>query len=426
MPYKFVHTADVHLDSPLRSLAMRNEELADLIGIASRQVFSSTVGFCIREQVDALMIVGDLFDSGQTSVKTTGYFISEMRRLDEAGIRAFITRGNHDALLRTVKNEDLPPSVKVFGGRSEVVQATSTDGGLEVAVHGISFIEQKVTENMVGKFKSPVDGAINIGLLHTSLGGSTPHDPYAPCSVDDLKSCGFDYWGLGHIHKREVFSESPMVVMPGIPQGRHINESGPKTVTLVTINDDRTIHLQEHQTSIAQFEKISVNATGHEDWRDVISAIQTAFEEERQKVITKNLVVRLFIEGTTTLAWRLRQDIDLLNEQANNLASGMEGVWLEKIEVKCKISTTENEGETASPVHELGNLIQDEVVGSDGYMEAAQEIAEDMRSQLPGEIRHILGDDEEALEKIVTRLVAEGAEDVLARLHVHVANEDAE
>ena len=117
MPFRFVHTADIHLDSPLRSLALRNPELADLIGTATRLAFVNVIDLCLEEQVDALMIAGDLYDGDQTSMKTAGFLAAQIKRLDEAGIQTFIIRGNHDALSKITKELVLPHSVKVFGGR---------------------------------------------------------------------------------------------------------------------------------------------------------------------------------------------------------------------------------------------------------------------------------------------------------------------
>ena len=96
--YRFVHSADVHLDSPLRSLALRDPRLAEFVGNASRQVFSRIVDLCLDEQVNALLLAGDLYDGEQTSMKTARFLAEQLRRLDAADIEVFIIRGNHDAL----------------------------------------------------------------------------------------------------------------------------------------------------------------------------------------------------------------------------------------------------------------------------------------------------------------------------------------
>jgi len=114
MAFRFVHTADIHLDSPLRTLALREPELAGLIGGATRKAFAAIVDLCLAEQVDALLISGDLYDGEQTSMKTARFLADQLRRLHEAGIATFVIRGNHDAESRITRELTLPESVKVF------------------------------------------------------------------------------------------------------------------------------------------------------------------------------------------------------------------------------------------------------------------------------------------------------------------------
>ena len=121
---------------------------------------------------------------------------------------------------------------------------------------GISFANPQAPESLLPKYPAGRDGTLNIGIMHTSLAGSPGHDVYAPCNVADLHGHGFDYWALGHIHARSVHRGSSTVVMPGMPQGRDINEAGEKSVTLVTIRDDRSLEIEERLTSVAQFERV--------------------------------------------------------------------------------------------------------------------------------------------------------------------------
>ena len=179
MPFRFVHTADIHLDSPLRSLALRDPDIAEVIGNATRQAFERTVNLCLDEGVDALMIAGDLYDGDLRSLKTAVFFGSQMRRLTEAGTRVFVVRGNHDAESVITKHLSLPDGVHVFSGRGGTRALEDHD----VVVHGISFARPQAPDSLLPKFKGPVSGCVNIGLLHTSLSGAEGHDTYAPCSV---------------------------------------------------------------------------------------------------------------------------------------------------------------------------------------------------------------------------------------------------
>ena len=416
MAFRFIHAADVHLDSPLRSLALRDPDLAELIGNATRRAFVRIIDLCLDEQVDALLLAGDLYDGDQTSMKTARFLSEQIRRLHEAGIHVFVIRGNHDALSRITKELTFPDSVKVFGGRAEAIVVDRSNGDFPVAIHGLSFAQPHAPESLIGKYKLPIEGAVNIGLLHTSLAGAPGHDLYAPCSLADLQATGFRYWALGHVHKRSVVEGKCAIVMPGMPQGRDINEAGAKSVTLVTVADDRSILIEERVTSIAQFERVSIDATRIDDWRDLVGALGRVIERARDGLESEHLVARVHLTGATPLAWRIRRDLDLLKTEVDDRASMIGACWVERLEVDCKAP-----GAAAAsrdhPITELRRLIDEEVFRSDAYQAEAVDIAEELRTQLPQECRNLLGADEAAFKAAVTELVKEGVEDVLARLH---------
>lgn len=413
--FRFIHTADIHLDSPLRSLALRDPDLAELIGNATRRAFVRIIDLCLDEQVDALLIAGDLYDGDQTSMKTARFLADQLHRLHAAGIRTFIIRGNHDAMSRITRELVLPDSVKVFGGRAETVALDRAAGQRPVVIHGLSFAQPHAPESLIGKYRPAVDGAVNVGLLHTSLGGVPGHDLYAPCSLAELQATGFDYWALGHVHKRSVTEAGGAVVMPGMPQGRDINEAGAKSVTLVTIDDNRAVHIAERPASIAQFERVAVDATGLGEWRDLVGAIGRALGSAREAARSEHLIGRLTVTGTTPLAWRIRRDADLLKAEADQHASRIGACWVEKLELACDPPGRPSEP-SADPLAELQRLMTDEILGSDAFRAELAGMAEELRAQLPPECRDVLGLDEAAAGEILARLAGEGAKDVVARL----------
>lgn len=354
MPFRFVHTADLHLDSPLRSLALRNADLAEIVRGASRQAMVKIVDLCIAEEADALLIAGDLYDGSQTSMNTALFLGRELRRLDEHGIRVFIIRGNHDAQSQVTNELTLPPSAHVFKGRAKAVVAKTLASGRDVYVHGVSFASPHAPESLLPAFQPPVPGAVNIGMLHTSLAGAAGHDLYAPCSVADLVAHGFDYWALGHIHQRQVHAAEPFIVMPGMPQGRDINEVGVKSVSFVTVDDDGHVSLAERAIGIASFERLRVDLTGITEWRDMLDAVRQALSRTCGEAAAENVILRLTLAGATPLAWRLRRDADLLRAEIDNIAAGIAGCWIEKVELTCGNARTEKPGAMLDPVEEAG------------------------------------------------------------------------
>ena len=158
----------------------------------------------------------------------------------------------------------LPDLVKLFGGRTEHVLIERGQGEKPVAIHGLSFAQPTAPDSLLPKYARALPDAINIGIMHTSLGGAPGHDSYAPCSATELQATGYNYWALGHIHKRSVVSGSTTIVMPGMPQGRDINEDGPKSATLVSIADDGTVNQEEKHTALAEFARINIDAERHD------------------------------------------------------------------------------------------------------------------------------------------------------------------
>lgn len=414
MPFRFIHTADLHLDSPLRSLALRNRDLAELIGDATRQSFAAIVDLCIDEQVNALIIAGDLYDGDQTSMKTARFLASQMRRLHEAGIATFVIRGNHDALSRITQELIMPPSVTVFGGRSQTVNISHEN--LALSFHGLSFAKPHAPESLLEKYHRPTSDAVNIGIMHTSLAGAAGHDLYAPCKVSDLHDWGFDYWALGHVHARAQHDGKHTVIMPGMPQGRDINENGEKTVTLVTINDDRSMTVEERATSIAQFERIPVDLSSAVTWREAAELIEQNLGAARDRTGSTHLVGRIQLKGVTPLSWQLLRDQELLQAEIEQRAESLGRTWIEKIELSTSAPSATATGLTADPVLELGELMQNDIIKQHSVREAVRDLVKELRDDLPPEARNFSGDSEAQFEALIDQLLSDGSNDILARL----------
>jgi len=412
MAFRFVHTADIHLDSPLRSLALRDSELAELVGDASRQALIAIVDLCLAEQVDALLIAGDLYDGDQTSMKTARFLGAQMARLHEARVRVFKIRGNHDALSRISKQLVFPESVTIFGGRAQSVLQTA--GGFDIVFHGLSFANPKAPESLLPKYPAGREGAVNIGIMHTSLAGSPGHDVYAPCSVSDLHGHGFDYWALGHVHTRSVHLGASTVVMPGIPQGRDINEAGEKSVTLVTIRDDRSIETEERLTGVAQFERLSVNLAGTVEWSEAVARIRYALEGKRAEVRSRHAVIRLELTGATPLSWSLVRDRDLLLAEAEQAAEQVGDTWVEKLELDTTPPSREISGDAADPIFELATSMR-AAASSEAFRAEARAFVQKMVADLPADGRDFAGKNEIELERFLDRVLASGTDLVTAR-----------
>jgi DNA repair exonuclease SbcCD nuclease subunit len=206
MHFKFVHAADLHLDSPFRGIPTTSG-LLSLFQQATFRAFSRVVDLCLREHVAFLVLAGDLFDVKDRSVRARLGLRRELNRLHEAGIATFIVHGNHDPLSGARGTLELPASVKVLGSEWEEAEVRR-EGQLLCRVQGISYAEAEVRENLSARFRRTAPD-FTVGLLHTNVGGAEGHANYAPCTVEELSARGLDYWALGHVHTRAEYTSTP-------------------------------------------------------------------------------------------------------------------------------------------------------------------------------------------------------------------------
>lgn len=270
---KFVHAADLHIDSPLRGLEQYPGAPAERVRLAPRAALDNLIQLCLKEQVGFLLISGDLFDSNCGDFYTSMTVAQQFRRLEREGIQVFMIRGNHDSQEMSLK-APWPKNVTLFDHQRPQTHPLEC---FDVALHGMSFPKREVKENLVPRYPEPVKGMFNIGLLHTNATGSADHDPYAPCTLDDLTSKGYDYWALGHVHQHDVLHIAPHVVYSGTTQGRHIRESGEKGCVLLTIDGGEVTDVQFRSTDVLRWYKVAINL-GADDGLDEL------YERGRQKL----------------------------------------------------------------------------------------------------------------------------------------------
>ena len=330
MAFKFLHAADIHLDSPLLGLAKKSSEYAERIDRASRTAFENLIDLAIDEGCNFIVLAGDIFDGDLRNFETGIFFIEQMQRLRKAGIRAFLILGNHDA--ENLFASKLPMSDNVHLFDSKQAEAVTIDG-LDVTIHGRSFPQRDVTENIARQYPTAVDGHFNIGVLHTACQGSEGyHAAYAPCTVEQLVNHGYDYWALGHVHSRVVLNEHPHIVYPGNLQGRNPRETGPKGATLVTVNDGEITHLVHHDLDVVRWLAIEVDVANTKNRTSLLASIRSGIEDGYADTGDRPLVIRLRLVGETPQHNSLLIERQTLNDDiAVLLATLPKLIWLEKL-----------------------------------------------------------------------------------------------
>jgi DNA repair exonuclease SbcCD nuclease subunit len=414
--FRFLHTADLHLDSPLRGLAAHDDTGAQTLLGASRKAFDALIDLAIAEAVDFVVIAGDVYDRDWKGYETGLFFKRGMARLHAAGIPVYLISGNHDAASVITKKLTLPENVHVFSSRSA---ETVEPDRWAVAIHGMSFPNRAVEENLVPKYPHPVPSKFNLGLLHTSLIGWEGHDPYAPCTVADLIAKGYDYWALGHIHQPQVVNEDPWIVYPGNLQGRHIRECGARGCRLVTVDDSLAVSACDwHSLDVARWAELSVDLSGVESLEAALPRMRAAVGEAVEQAEDRLLALRIIVEGITPLHGFLCSRPDRLEAEVQSIAEdfGDGVVWIERVKLATRPAITL--GELAER-DALTKVVVEATLGSGGAADLPGEVAE-MLNLLPGEVRADLtaswaGDGlaaiyDDARSLILDRLVAKGGE----------------
>lgn len=333
---RFVHAADLHLDSPLCGLD--ETAPAERIRSAPRQALINLIDFCRESQADFLLLAGDCYD-GDCKDGATGAFLgSQLRRLGNMPV--VMIQGNHDAQSVITNFLPMPGNVSQLKDKPRTVNLER----LNVAVHGASFAKRSVAENLARNYPEAVRGAFNIGLLHTSLSQSGEHETYAPCTAEQLQQHGYHYWALGHIHTRKVVREhDPAIVFPGNLQGRHARECGPKGAYLVQIDDEHAIESMTFQElDIVRWECIDIIVDAGMAADEVLLAATQRLAPLREAAGSRLLALRVVLSGPSLAYDAFQSDPRKWRERlAEYLKNEDDDAWLE--DVKFRTTPREND-----------------------------------------------------------------------------------
>ena len=265
---RFIHIADVHLDT---AFAGRSDDMRNRLRHAAREAFARCVDTAVGEQVDAVLIAGDLFDGGSLSFESERFLLAQLGRLAEADIQVVYATGNHDpghglranGLDWPGNGLDWPGNVTLIPGPDPVtVPVKGRTGDIVGHVTGAGHATARETTDLSLRLEPVPDTALpQVAILHTQFTSATGRDvqPYSPSGIEHLRAAGFHYWALGHVHLRQELSADPPVLYCGNLQGRDPRESGPKGGLLVDLGDPAHPVIDFREFSRVRWEKVTVS-----------------------------------------------------------------------------------------------------------------------------------------------------------------------
>lgn len=418
--FTFLHAADIHLDSPLISLTFQEPEQAERIRRACRDAFENLVATAIERKVAFVILAGDLYDGDTPNMQVAVFLRHQLSRLEKHGIGVYIVKGNHDAANRITSALDLPGNTHIFShDRPESVPVENLP--MPVFIHGQSFKPGPVADNLAIGYPSAIAGALNIGVLHTSLAGAPLHDPYAPCRPEDLTTKGYDYWALGHVHKGEILSEDPWIVYPGNLQGRHARETGPKGCVLAAVSDGRVASVEPLDLSVLCWQAVSLDLSAAEEELHLLECLRRGLAEAMVGADGRPVAMRLRLHGPTKLhdliEGRPKRLLQTVLELAGEIGSG--DLWVEKI-INETVPMGAEQELAGDAITDFFPMVDEVVAEPSPLLESLRNELAPLRAKLPEELKELemfrLADDSDAMKMALSK--------VKARLRARLSGED--
>lgn len=333
---RFLHVADLHLDSPFTGLRSAPQRVAEIVQQATFSTYDRVVETALREQVDFVLIAGDVYDGKDRSLRAQLRFRDGLARLSAAGIDSFIAFGNHDPTTGWSARISWPDGVHRFGSDSVEAVQVRRDGAVLATLYGISHSHAEVRENLAGRLGREQPGGLAIGLLHANVEGIGGHENYAPCRMDDLESAGMDYWALGHVHDRRVLREDmPAVVYPGNTQGRSRAEQGARFCTVVDVAG-QGISLRSVAVDAVRWLRREVSITGISDDQELLDALEYSCAEARDVGEGRPVICMIILTGSGPLHDALSRPgyVDgLLGHIQTREVEGEPFMWINRLEL---------------------------------------------------------------------------------------------
>ena len=416
---RFLHAADVHLDSPCSS---RSETVRYRLREASRLAFRRLVDLALSERVDAVLMAGDLFDDERLSFQTERFLLQQLHRLDKETIPVIYATGNHDPGRAGLRSVELPwpDNVTVARDRTAIriaVEGSDPEpggGNLRGMVTAAGHETAAETADLSTGFPAPEGRVAEIAVLHTQVvdsPGSASHQRYAPSRLDSLRTSGHDYWALGHVHRRSALFEHPGIHYSGNLQGRTHGERGAKGCLLVEVHPGAAPTVEFKKLAPIQWEDVEVRDPSDATTLDaLIETIAEGWHGVTGGETGTDWIGRIRISGATPLWRELSWDDDqnhLRDELAYRL--GLLDLTLEVGNVHPLVRADEH-------------LTREDVLGETlRLVQSVRSGGTDLAGLSPDRLIGL--DDPGRLQEYIAELLDTGEAEVLSRMYKNVGGE---
>lgn len=333
MTVTFVHAADLHLDAPFQGIDASDDRVRSALIAATYEAMDRIVALCIEEQVDFLIVSGDVYNSRDKSLRSQFRFQAATQRLAEASIHVYVAQGNHDPAEGWSAGLPMPETVHYFSTNKVEAMPFERDGQVVCSLYGRGYAKAAEKRDFARDFRRAPEDRTAIGVLHTNVGGREGYEDYAPASMDELRAARMDYWALGHIHKPDILCDDPRIVYAGCPQGLNPKEDGPRGCYLVTC-DGASVTQRFVPTHSVMWLRDTCDVSASQDISQVRGCILASCDRAREQADGRPVVIRLDLVGRTDAHGDLARGTafaDLVSEVRDQQLSGEPWVWIDRL-----------------------------------------------------------------------------------------------
>ena len=316
---KFVHIADVHLDTPFKTISDRAD-----IGIErrleQREALKKVTNYIKENNIEYLFISGDLYDQEYIRETSISFLNDLFKQIPNTNI--YIAPGNHDPYLKNsfYATYAWNNNVKIF---TNVVEKVEKD---DVNIYGYGFNSFEMNDNQLENINIENKDKINILITHGDLNESK----YNPIKLNELKEKGFDYVALGHIHKRD---DKTNIVYPGSLISLGFDELGEHGMVAGEINNKelnkKFIKIDERE--FVEYELDVSNILSEEELIEKINSIEG--ENKLFKIILvgyRNFPININIKLINKNIIKIKNNTKIKVEYKEN-NSTLKGLFIKKL-----------------------------------------------------------------------------------------------
>jgi DNA repair exonuclease SbcCD nuclease subunit len=291
---KIIHTGDLHLGRTFKFLGRKSK----LHRRDCQNVFSKIIDLTIKEEANALLIAGDLFDKPNPNKSIVSFVIDELKRLNDEDIPVFIVTGNHDPYKKDSLwfNYDFPSNVFIFDSNN---LESKPVGNLEV--YGLAYTND--TKEPLKGFKAKNSDKFKIGLIHGSTTNikeeEDPESNYRPITRTQIDSSGLDYIALGHFHDLLDLKTKVKCFYCGSPEGLSFKNKPDAGVLIVTYRRGK-VSVKPYKTALREFHNIQIDCTQLDNDYEIRKTLQLNKD--------KNKILRLILKGNPSLDFQLDKE----------------------------------------------------------------------------------------------------------------------